>query len=167
MNKMHIPPDTNLPLWLAFLSMSEHASRDWLTGLHNRRYFEETLADHIEAARRYDRELSLVLFDIDRFKQINDTHGHDAGDEVLRQFAGILKTTARKADIVCRFGGDEFAVILPETGKASAEQFVERVSLALEENGEGITATAGIAALPCDNLVAAADADLLARKNAR
>ena len=119
MNKMHSSPHTNLPLWLAFLSLNEHATRDWLTGLHNRRYFEETLSDHIEAASRYNRELSLVLFDIDRFKQINDTHGHEAGDEVLRQFADILKMTARKADIVCRFGGDEFAVILPETGMAN------------------------------------------------
>ncbi len=172
MNKMH---DTNLPLWLAFLSMNEQATRDWLTGLYNRRYFEETLADHIEAANRYNRDLSLVLFDIDNFKQINDAHGHEAGDEVLRQFAEILEITARKSDIVCRFGGDEFAVILPETGKANAEQLVERVvggsadpSPAAPPRSFGaataFSATAGIAALPCKNLVVEADADLLARK---
>lgn len=151
--------ETNLPLWLAFLSMNERATRDWLTGLNNRRYFEETLADHIETATRYGRELSLVLFDIDDFKQINDTHGHEAGDAVLRKFAILLKESARKADIVCRHGGDEFAVILPETSRASAEQFVERVSHASE-----IPVTAGISTLPCKNLVAAADADLLAKK---
>jgi diguanylate cyclase (GGDEF)-like protein len=176
--------DSQLPLWLAFLSISEQAMRDWLTGLHNRRYFEETLADHVEAARRYSRELSLVLFDIDHFKQVNDTGGHETGDEVLRQFAGLLKSTARKADIVCRYGGDEFAVILPETGKQHTERFVERVSLALakydwrvtvpcDQTDRGdtvppaISVTAGSAALPCKNLMTAADTDLLARKKKR
>ncbi|NNJ71336.1 MAG: GGDEF domain-containing protein, partial [Kiritimatiellales bacterium] len=108
-------PETNIPFWLAFLAMHEQATRDWLTGLYNRRYCEETLADHIAAARRYKRELSLVLFDIDNFKQFNDTRGHDAGDAMLRQFAAVLESTAREADIVCRYGGDEFVVILPET----------------------------------------------------
>ncbi|MEN8254070.1 MAG: GGDEF domain-containing protein [Verrucomicrobiota bacterium] len=166
-------PDTHPALWLAFLSMNEQATRDWLTGLHNRRYFEETLTDHIEAANRYERELSLVLFDIDNFKQINDTHGHEAGDDVLRQFANILKTTARKADIACRFGGDEFAVILPETNRASAERFAERVLCGTgilpvnhgqDAHATPISATAGVAALPSKNLMAEADANLLARK---
>jgi len=168
--------DSNLPLWLAFLSLNEQATRDWLTGLHNRRYFEETLADHIESATRYSRELSLVLFDIDGFKQINDAHGHAAGDDVLRKFAATLKTTARKADIVCRHGGDEFAVLLPETGTSDGWKFVERVLAvsgivdpALPNPGSSIppttfTVTAGIAALPSKDLVAAADADLMARK---
>jgi diguanylate cyclase (GGDEF)-like protein len=148
--------------WLAFLSMNEQATRDWLTGLYNRRYFEETLADHIEAALRYGRELSLVLFDLDGFKQINDTEGHEAGDRVLRDFAVRLKTSARSADIVCRFGGDEFAVILPETSKANARVFAERVM----QNGAP-AATAGIAALPSENLKGDADADLLAGKRSK
>ena len=165
--------DTSLPFWLAFLSIHEQATRDWLTGLYNRRYFEETLADHIESATRYGRELSLILFDIDGFKQINDTRGHEAGDEVLRQFADFLNKTVRKADIVCRFGGDEFAVILPETNRASAERFAERIlcdtGILPVDHGQDahatrISATAGIAALPCENLIAEADADLLARK---
>ncbi len=168
--------DTNTALWLAFLSINEQATRDWLTGLHNRRYFEETLANHTEAATRYNRELSLALFDIDDFKQINDTHGHGAGDEVLRQFAALLKSTARKADIVCRHGGDEFAVLLPETNRSSAERFVERVvdgitGPAPQDPGSAppatFSVTAGVATLPCENLAAEADADLLARKRTR
>lgn len=154
--------ETNLPLWLAFLSMNEQATRDWLTGLRNRRYFEETLADHIEAASRYGRELSLALFDIDHFKKINDTHGHAAGDAALRKFATLLKESARKADIVCRYGGDEFAVILPETGATDATKFAARVL-----KNSKIAATVGISALPGNDLTAAADADLLARKQAR
>ena len=148
--------------WLAFLSMNEQATRDWLTGLYNRRYFEDTLADHIESANRYGRELSLVLFDLNRFKQINDTEGHEAGDRVLRDFAAKLKADARAADIVCRFGGDEFAVILPETSESDARVFAERVL----QNGEP-AATAGVASLPSENLTADADADLLARKRER
>jgi diguanylate cyclase (GGDEF)-like protein len=152
-------------LWLALLALSEQATRDWLTGLRNRRYFEEALADHIEAASRYDRPLALVLFDLDHFKSINDTLGHAAGDEALRQFATLLKRTARKADIVCRYGGDEFAVLLPETKTSNAWNFAERVFQTLEmSKAWNFTATAGVAALPCPDLVATADANLLARK---
>jgi two-component system cell cycle response regulator len=161
-------PETNIPLWLAFLALNEQATRDWLTGLYNRRYFEETLADHIEAANRYKRELSLILFDIDDFKQINDANGHEAGDAVLKEVAELLKLTARKADIVCRYGGDEFAVILPETGTDNAWKFAERVFQMLEESEDNnVTVSGGVAALPSENLVAIADSDLFERKRGR
>lgn len=155
------PDETNLPLWLAVLSLQEQAMRDGLTGLCNRRYFDETLADHAAAARRYGRELSLVLFDLDDFKQVNDTGGHAAGDAVLKAFADGLRTHAREADIPCRIGGDEFAVILPETGREGAGRFAARFA-GLSQH----PASAGIAALPCDDLFAAADAALLAEKKA-
>ena len=152
--------DPNAALWLAVLSLTEQATRDWLTGLYNRRYFEETLNDHIEAAKRYDRELSLVLFDIDHFKQINDSSGHAAGDTVLSSFAEILKSTARAADIICRYGGDEFAVILPETGPANARKFAERI----QSKQKYPTVSAGISALPSADLIQDADTDLMVRK---
>jgi len=155
---------TNLPFWLAVIALARQATRDPLTGLYNRRYLEETLADHVEAARRYDRELSLVLFDLDQLKQINDTFGHEAGDARLRAFAECLRSTARKADIVCRLGGDEFAVILPETGYRAAELFVERMQGILAGLKEPLAVSAGIAVMPCENLLHQADSELIRRK---
>ncbi|MFA7257690.1 MAG: GGDEF domain-containing protein [Kiritimatiellales bacterium] len=157
--------------------LAEQAVRDSLTGLYNRRFFDEALAQNIETARRYNRELSLILFDLDNFKTVNDTCGHLAGDEVLRTFTKLLQKTARKADIVCRVGGDEFAVILPETGLSKGRNFLNRFFQGLEKTGGifptlgtksskdwKLSASAGAAALPAENLFAAADAELLAAK---
>lgn len=88
---------------------------DGLTGLYLRRYFDVRMEEKFAQSKRYNRDFSLLLFDIDHFKSINDTHGHQTGDMVLEQFAQILSDSTRKADIACRYGGDEMALILPET----------------------------------------------------
>jgi diguanylate cyclase (GGDEF)-like protein len=127
------------------------ADLDALTGLHNRRYFHETLAREATRAHRYDRKLSLVVFDIDDFKAINDRIGHLAGDDVLSSVAERVRSVVRAADIACRVGGDEFAVILPESGLEDAEQLYKRVQFAVAERPLGpferIRLSAGIAEL--------------------
>lgn len=141
-------------------ALADQAVRDPLTGLYNRRFFDEMLAQTAETARRYGRDLSLILFDLDHLKELNDTCGHQAGDQALKTFARLLTQTARKADIACRIGGDEFAVILPETGRSEARIFLDR----LFKNLNTPSASAGIAALPAEDLFAAADAQLLRAK---
>jgi len=100
---------------------------DGLTQIFNKRYFAETLERELGRARRYDRPLCLMMFDIDHFKQCNDTYGHRAGDHVLRQLAELVRRRARKVDIVARYGGEEFAVILPEIDVRKAALFAESV----------------------------------------
>ena len=97
-----------------FQEARQLADLDALTGLHNYRYFHETLAREVARAHRYNRNLALVVFDIDDFKAVNDRIGHLAGDSVLAEAAHRVRSVVRGADIACRVGGDEFAVILPE-----------------------------------------------------
>src|SRR5206468_2247923 len=94
--------------------------RDPLTGLFNRRYMEESLEREFSRATRTRRPLSAVMIDLDNFKQVNDKYGHDAGDEVLAQVGQLLGASVRKADIVCRYGGEEFTLILPEAAVVHA-----------------------------------------------
>jgi diguanylate cyclase (GGDEF)-like protein len=103
------------------------ADLDALTGLHNRRYFHETLAREISRAHRYGRQLSLVVADVDGFKGINDRIGHLAGDAVLAEAAERVRQGVRASDVPCRIGGDEFAVILPEAGMDEARRLVLRM----------------------------------------
>ena len=105
---------------------------DGLTQVFNKRYFSEQLERELSRSRRYRRELTLILLDIDLFKQINDTHGHLAGDQVLRQLAATIRGKMRREDIFARFGGEEFAIILPETDLAAATQFAEKVRKLVE-----------------------------------
>jgi diguanylate cyclase (GGDEF)-like protein len=114
-----------------FREARQLADLDALTNLHNRRYFHETLARECARAHRYDRRLALVIFDIDDFKAINDRIGHLAGDAVLAAVAERLQSVVRSADIACRVGGDEFAVILPESTLQDAEQLYRRVQFAV------------------------------------
>ena len=113
--------------WMGqFQDVTEHrnlAERDMLTQLYNRRRFEEALAESLSYSARYQPAGSLVLFDLDGFKSVNDGHGHAAGDQVLVAVARAVSERARDTDIVARLGGDEFAVILPHTGPAGAERF--------------------------------------------
>jgi diguanylate cyclase (GGDEF)-like protein len=110
-----------------FREARQQADLDALTGLHNRRYFHETLAREVARAHRYERELALVIFDLDDFKAVNDQIGHLAGDAVLAEAAERVRDVTRSADIPCRVGGDEFAVILPEASRADADQLYQRI----------------------------------------
>jgi two-component system cell cycle response regulator len=105
---------------------------DGLTQIFNKRYFSEALAREIARATRYHRELSLVMFDLDHFKEVNDTHGHLAGDAVLKTLSMTIKSKIRTEDIFARYGGEEFAIILPEIDGHNAHQFAEKVRRIVE-----------------------------------
>ena len=110
-----------------FREARQLADLDALTGLHNRRYFHEMLAREVARAQRYSRSLALVVFDLDDFKAINDRIGHLAGDGVLAEAADRIRDVVRSADVACRVGGDEFAVILPESSLKDADQLYKRL----------------------------------------
>jgi diguanylate cyclase (GGDEF)-like protein len=155
-----------------------HVSQtDGLTGLRNRRYIEERLHEMFEHSVRLNEPLSCVMCDIDKFKSVNDTHGHQAGDEVLRQFARILEAEAREIDKIGRYGGEEFILLLPGTVLDAGVTFAERVRKAVEEHtftfdGGSLkrTASFGVAGWPhpavshCETLVKTADDALYVAK---
>jgi diguanylate cyclase (GGDEF)-like protein len=134
-----------------FREARQLADLDALTGLHNRRYFHETLAREVARAQRYDRQLALIVFDLDDFKAINDRIGHLAGDAVIAEAAERVRDVVRSADIACRVGGDEFAVILPESTLADADQLYRRLQAALSARPVGqagrLSFSAGVAQL--------------------
>ncbi len=153
------------------------ATRDQLTGLLNRREFDRILQEERERALRFGHALGLVMVDIDHFKSINDTHGHPAGDTVLREVARRIASQVRTVDRVARFGGEEFALILMQTDLESAGDVARRVCLAAARDpimatdtaALNVTVSAGVAVLPDDArseaaLVAAADRALYAAK---
>ena len=134
-----------------FRELHELAVRDPLTGLHNRRYFHETLAHEVKRAHRYDRRLALIFFDLDDFKGINEEIGHLGGDSVLAEVAQRLRLVVRGADIPCRVGGDEFAVVLPESTTEDADLLAGRIARAIGARPIGAAGTlylsAGVAEL--------------------
>ncbi len=133
------------------------AVTDGLTGLSNHRRFKEELRREITRSTRFKSPLGLIFLDIDHFKKVNDTHGHAVGDQVLRGIAGILTEGVRTVDLPCRYGGEEFAVILPNTEKAEALMVAERLRTATEAQPLGddkkvpVTLSAGVAMFPDDS----------------
>jgi diguanylate cyclase (GGDEF)-like protein len=129
---------------------------DPLSGCFNRRGFDEHLRVEISRARRYNRPLALVVVDLDYFKRVNDELGHDVGDEALREFGALLQRAFRATDRVCRFGGDEFAIIFPETTKQAVLLLADRLREDVvrhflgTEVGRALTASFGVAAFPED-----------------
>jgi diguanylate cyclase len=138
-----------------FREARQLADLDALTGLHNRRYFHETLAREVARAHRYNRNLALIVLDLDDFKAINDRIGHLAGDSVLADAAARVRDVVRSADIGCRVGGDEFGVILPESSLADADQLYRRIQHSVSAQPVGavgrIQFSAGVAELRPDD----------------
>ena len=151
---------------------------DALTGAHNKRYFLEFLEREMGRCHRYNRALSLVMFDIDHFKKINDSYGHLAGDYVLKHLASTVKTKIRREDLFARYGGEEFAIVLPEidtpNSKAFAEkvrQLVEKQDFRFENTRIQVTISMGVGAIDDDHadaatLIKQADDYLYAAKSA-
>ena len=134
--------------------MKDLAMRDGLTGLFNRRIFDETLAQQAKSPNM--RPVSLLLFDLDNFKQLNDTFGHQSGDQVLKSFAGILKESCRGHDLVARFGGEEFAIILSQTKATAAHAIAQRIRNRLAKtvftfDGRQIQITVSIGLATCED----------------
>lgn len=149
---------TQVGISLANASLYERATVDELTGLYIRRFFDLTLDDEIKACRTNDIPLSLLVMDLDRFKQVNDTYGHQAGDLVMSVFGKMIRSKVRREDIACRYGGEEFAVIAPDIDIENAQNLGERIRHSLEQklfehNGQkfNVTISVGVAQLSKDD----------------
>jgi diguanylate cyclase (GGDEF)-like protein len=148
--------------------LAQLAVTDGLTGLYNHRHFHERLTLEVERSQRSGLPLSLLMLDVDHFKQFNDTFGHPSGDEVLRQLARVLADARRANDVVARYGGEEFAVILVDTAKFTAAKVAERVRERISSHrfnhgdsqpGGRVSISVGVGSFPDD----AGDAEALVR----
>lgn len=158
--------------------LEQQANTDSLTGLYNHRFFQERLAQEIKRAERYEKDLALVMIDLDHFKSFNDNHGHPAGDAALKAVAKILKQSVRDIDVAGRYGGEEFAVILPECPLDDAINIAERIRLGIQrhcfygsdDETVPMTASLGVAHYPThsqerEGLIFAADVALYQSKS--
>ncbi len=164
----------------AMETLEELSFTDNLTSLSNRRYFFKRLHEELSRAERYNRKLALIMFDIDELKNINDTYGHQAGDGIIRQVGAILKTSIRTIDVVARYGGDEFCIIMPEADEDTCFKFVERLrrkimnsTFMLDHAQESVSCTISIGisiypdhATESEKFIYAADMALLKAKEA-
>jgi diguanylate cyclase (GGDEF)-like protein len=160
------------------LELTRQAARDSLTGMLNRRSFMLEMERELARAKRGGGMLSIAIFDLDHFKDLNDAHGHPAGDEVLRGIAACMQATIRQPDILARYGGEEFALLMPDTDTEMAMRVCERIRIAVQVGGVewngrrmSITISGGVAAfalhgMASDTLIAAADAALYEAKRA-
>jgi diguanylate cyclase (GGDEF)-like protein/PAS domain S-box-containing protein len=159
--------------------MHEQANKDPLTGLFNRRYLDDTLPRELHRALRHNTPVSIAMLDIDHFKQVNDTFGHDAGDVLLSELGRALRANVRKSDLACRYGGEEFVLVLPDSAMEASRQHLEQILAYIKEiriqHGEHLlgplTLSVGIAQAPehgltADELLRAADEAMYAAKQA-
>ena len=126
------------------------AITDLLTGLYNKAYFTEAIKREISRGKTSQEPLSLIMFDFDNFKELNDTKGHIEGDRILKEIGNMLKDQIRSVDIACRYGGEEFTVILPETSQEDAFAMAERLRKTVEEQFQGLT-TISLGLVTCMN----------------
>ncbi|HEY3122931.1 MAG TPA: GGDEF domain-containing protein [Thermoanaerobaculia bacterium] len=159
--------------------MREQATHDPLTGLFNRRYLEESLLRELHRARPANTPVCVAMLDLDHFKRLNDTLGHDAGDSLLRAVGQVLREKLRKSDIACRYGGEEFVLVLSDSSLADTVQRVEQIRVLVkqleirygDQSLGSMTLSAGVAALPehgstAPELLRAADDAMYAAKQA-
>lgn len=164
-------PWANRELQEANRRLEKLASCDPLTGVGNRRHFQARAESEMERARRHGSSLSLLMFDLDGFKRINDEVGHAAGDAMLKRVTATAQATLRDADLLGRYGGDEFVVLLPDTRLADARRMAERLQARVQEQAD-ISISVGAAGFLADDthlehLVQRADTELLAAKRTR